>query len=99
VVLLHYAPVQNTVEGEPPEIFPFLGTSRLEEPLARHGVTAVFHGHAHRGTFEGKTATGIPVYNVSMPLMARRAPDKPPFYLFEVPAPSEPVESIEASGI
>jgi Icc-related predicted phosphoesterase len=86
IALLHYAPIQETVEGEPPEIFAFLGCGRLGEPLHRYGVTAVFHGHAHRGTPEGKTSGGIPVYNVAMPLMKRRWPDRPPCRILEVPA-------------
>jgi hypothetical protein len=53
---------------------PYLGSSRLEEPINRYRVTAVFHGHAHRGAVEGRTATGIPVYNVAMPLLARLTP-------------------------
>ena len=73
IVLLHYSPVVSTVEGEPPEIFPFLGSSRLEEPLARYGVTAVFHGHAHHGQPEGRTSQGAPVFNVSLPLLQRMA--------------------------
>ena len=84
IVVLHYAPIQATVEGEPEAIFPFLGTSRLEEPLARYPVSAVFHGHAHRGTLEGRTMSGSPVYNVAMPLLKRDFPDRVPFYLFEV---------------
>ena len=56
IVLLHYAPVRATVEGEPPEIFPFLGSTRLEEPINRFRVSACFHGHAHNGTVEGATA-------------------------------------------
>jgi Icc-related predicted phosphoesterase len=82
--VLHYAPIQATVEGEPPEIFPFLGCSRLEGPLARHPVTAVFHGHAHHGRAEGQTANGIPVYNVSLSLMRQVQPDGPPFRVLEV---------------
>jgi Icc-related predicted phosphoesterase len=85
VAVLHYAPIQETVEGEPPEIFPFLGCSRLEEPLNRHGVAAVFHGHAHHGKPEGRTLTGIPVYNVSMPLLRAAYPEQPPFRILEVP--------------
>ena len=85
VVLLHYAPVKATVEGEPPELFAFLGSSRLEEPLARYPVTAIFHGHAHKGTFEGMTRNGTPVYNVAMPILGQRFPDRPPFYLLELP--------------
>lgn len=77
IVLLHYAPIVDTVVGEPPEIYAFMGSSRLEEPLGRLGVTAVFHGHAHKGKAEGRTATGTPVYNVSLPLMTRLAPERP----------------------
>jgi Icc-related predicted phosphoesterase len=84
IALLHYSPIRATVEGEPPEIYPFLGSSRLEEPLNRYGVTAVFHGHAHHGTFDGKTRGGVPVYNVAMPLLRQIFPTHPPFYLFTV---------------
>lgn len=85
VVLLHYAPIQTTVEGEPCETFPFLGSSRLEEPINRYGVAAVFHGHAHHGTPEGHTREGIPVYNVSAPLLKKHYPEQPPFRIFSVP--------------
>src|SRR3954468_13707130 len=85
VAVLHYAPIRGTVEGEPPEIFPYLGSSRLEEPINRYRVNAVFHGHAHRGSAEGKTTTGVPVYNVAMPLLARVNPNRPPFLIVEVP--------------
>lgn len=83
VVLLHYAPIEATVEGEPREIFPYLGCSRLEEPLGRYSVTAVIHGHAHNGQLEGKTSTNVPVYNVSYPLMKRITPQRP-FLVLEV---------------
>jgi Icc-related predicted phosphoesterase len=86
IVLLHYAPISETVEGEPPEIYPFLGSSRLEEPINRFKVFAVFHGHAHHGRAEGHTSLGVPVYNVSLPLMRSLAPDGPAFRLIEVPA-------------
>jgi Icc-related predicted phosphoesterase len=85
IVVMHYAPVRDTVEGEPPEIFPFLGSSRLEDPLTRFEVTAVFHGHAHKGAPEGKTSSGIPVYNVAHAVLKANYPDRPPFRLFEVP--------------
>lgn len=85
VVLTHYAPILQTVVGEPAEIIPFLGSSRLEEPLNRYGVTAVCHGHAHHGTLEGRTLAGIPVYNVAMPLLRRLCPGRPPLKIFEVP--------------
>jgi Icc-related predicted phosphoesterase len=85
VAILHYSPIPATLEGEPPEIFPFLGSSRLEEPLNHYPVTAVFHGHAHAGNPEGQTSSGIPVYNVSMPLLKRTYPDQPPFRIVEIP--------------
>ena len=85
IVLLHYSPVRTTVEGEPPEIFPFLGSSRLEEPLNRHPVTAIFDGHAHHGQPEGRTQRSVPVYNVAMPLLQRSFPDQPPFRLETIP--------------
>ena len=92
IALLHYSPIQATVEGEPPEIYAFLGCGRLGEPLHRFGVTAVFHGHAHRGTPEGKTSDGIPVYNVSLPLLRRHWPDRPPCRILEVPLAGKPAE-------
>jgi Icc-related predicted phosphoesterase len=85
-VLLHYAPIQATVEGEPPEIFAFLGSSRLEEPLNRYPVSTVFHGHAHRGLPEGRTKGGVAVFNVAMPLLRRSFPERPPFRLVEITA-------------
>lgn len=65
LAVLHYAPIADTVAGEPPEIFPFLGSSRLAETLDRFPVSAVVHGHAHRGTYEGRTPAGTRVYNVA----------------------------------
>jgi len=84
VVLLHYSPIAATVEGEPREIYPYLGSSRLEEPLNRYPVDAVFHGHAHHGTLEGKTVGGVTVYNVSLALLQRTFPDAPPFRVIEL---------------
>ena len=86
VVLLHYAPIQATVVGEPSEIYAFLGSSRLEEALHRHSVQAVFHGHAHNGTPEGRTENGIPVYNVALPVMKRLRPEEP-FRTLEIRVP------------
>jgi Icc-related predicted phosphoesterase len=85
VAVIHYAPIEATVVGEPPEIFPFLGSSRLEEPLNRYEVTAAFHGHAHHGSPEGRTAGGTVVYNVALPLLKAVQPDQPPFRILEVP--------------
>jgi Icc-related predicted phosphoesterase len=85
IALMHYSPIQQTVEGEPPEIYPFVGSSRLEDPLNRYPVTLAFHGHAHRGQLEGATASRVPVYNVSMPLLARMFPDRPPVRIFSLP--------------
>jgi Icc-related predicted phosphoesterase len=85
VALLHYSPIRATVEGEPLEIFPFLGSSRLEEPLNRCPVSAIFHGHAHHGTAEGKTSRNIPVYNVSIRLLQQKYPDQPPYHVVDLP--------------
>lgn len=84
IAVLHYAPIRATVENEPVEIFPFLGCSRLEDPLNRYPVTAVVHGHAHNGAPEGRTSGGTPVYNVSLPLLRKTAPDHPHFRIIEV---------------
>ena len=83
IAVLHYAPIQATVEGEPREIFPYLGCSRLEEPLTRYPVSAVFHGHAHHGQPEGRTSTNVPVFNVCMSLMREVFPERP-FRLIDV---------------
>jgi Icc-related predicted phosphoesterase len=85
IALLHYAPIPDTVEGEPCEIYPFLGCSRLEEPLNRYPVTAIFHGHAHHGKPQGQTKSGIPVYNVAVSVLRQAYPDRPPFLLHRIP--------------
>lgn len=85
IAVLHYAPIQATVEGEPPEVIPFCGSSRLEEPLDRYRVSAAFHGHAHHGTVEGRTRGNVPVFNVAMPLLKRTYPDREPFKLLKLP--------------
>jgi Icc-related predicted phosphoesterase len=93
VALLHYAPIRETVLGEPEEIFAFLGCGRLEEPLNRYGVSAIFHGHAHRGAPVGKTAAGIPVYNVALPVMRQVDANALPVKIIELPvAPCAPAE-------
>ena len=85
IAVLHYSPVHQTVQGEPEEIVAFLGSSRLEEPIDRYRCTAVFHGHAHRGSLQGETKTKIPVYNVAMPLLLASNPGQPAFRVVEVP--------------
>jgi Icc-related predicted phosphoesterase len=66
VAVLHYSPIEGTIEGEPPAIFQYLGSQRLCEPIDRFDhVKAVVHGHAHHGTYEGRTPRGTPVYNVA----------------------------------
>ena len=83
VAILHYSPIAETVVGEPPEIFPFLGSSRLAETIDHFDVNVVFHGHAHHGTFQGKTMRGTPVYNCCMQLMQGINPEQP-YALVEV---------------
>ena len=69
VVVLHYSPVMETVQGEPEQIFPYLGCSRLAEVVDRHGANLVVHGHAHHGKQSGKTVGGVPVHNVALTLL------------------------------
>jgi Icc-related predicted phosphoesterase len=96
LAMLHYSPIEATVRGEPVEIFPFLGSSRLEDPLTRYPVDAVVHGHAHRGSTEGLTSNGTPVYNVAMPLLRRSFPDRPAFRIFVLPR--QAAEAAQRSG-
>jgi len=84
IALLHYAPVSATVKGEPLDIYPFLGSSRLAEPLSRRKVSAVFHGHAHAGTLQGALGD-IPVFNVAKPVLHTN--NKQRFHLFEIKKP------------
>lgn len=82
VVVLHYAPIAATVAGEPEAIFPFLGCSRLAETIDRFdGIAAVFHGHAHHGTFEARMPNGVPVYNCARMI---EKPGGRPYFIFEV---------------
>jgi Icc-related predicted phosphoesterase len=83
IAVLHYSPVKDTVIGEPEVIYPFLGSSRLAEPLNRRQVAAAFHGHAHVGALEGQTSGGVRVFNVSKPILLKSG-YKYPFYVFEV---------------
>ncbi len=85
IAVLHYSPIQATVEGEPPEIIAFMGSSRLEEPIDRYRVSTVFHGHAHHGTLEGRTKGNAVVYNVAVPLLRVKFPDQQPMRVIEVP--------------
>ena len=86
IVLLHYAPCGETLEGERRDIWAFLGTDRLAAPILEHNPDLVLHGHAHAGTFEGRVGE-VPVYNVSVPVMGED------FWVFEMTgsrrAPSE----------
>jgi Icc-related predicted phosphoesterase len=92
IALLHYSPIRETVIGEPEAIYPFLGCSRLAEPLNRKNVLAAFHGHAHIGSLEGKTSSGVRVYNVAKPIL-QKAGYPNPFFIFEVDQVAEPVPS------
>jgi Icc-related predicted phosphoesterase len=83
IVMLHYAPTQQTIEGEAPGIWAFLGTDRMAAPISEHEPDLVLHGHAHAGTFEGAIGD-VPVYNVSVPVMGRD------FWLFELEASAAP---------
>jgi Icc-related predicted phosphoesterase len=82
VVLLHYAPIRQTVKGENPEIYPFLGSSHLEATIDHFGASVVFHGHAHNGNIEGKTVGNVPVFNVALPVLVRS--DANQFFLYKL---------------
>lgn len=91
IAIMHYAPLAATVEGESPELYPFLGSSRLLEPLQRNKVVAVFHGHAHMGQYEGQSMDGTKVWNVSLPVLARQGQPYP-VHLMEVEAVEDVAE-------
>lgn len=82
IALMHYSPLKETVIGESEEIYPFLGSSRLAEPLIRQNVVAAFHGHAHIGSLQGEVS-GTKVFNVAMPIL-RNAGYQVPFFIYEV---------------
>lgn len=84
VVLLHYSPIPGTLEGEPEQIYPFLGSSRLLEPIDTLRPGVVFHGHAHHGSYRGRTPGGVPVLNVARHVLDREGLA---FHIHEVPAP------------
>ncbi|RJR48225.1 MAG: metallophosphoesterase [Desulfobacteraceae bacterium] len=71
VGVLHYSPISATLQGEEPELFPFLGSSLFADALDRQGTNAIVHGHAHKGSPEGRTSNNTPVYNVSQFVQAR----------------------------
>ncbi|HEY7767855.1 metallophosphoesterase family protein [Longimicrobium sp.] len=99
VVLLHYAPIMDTVMGEPEQIFPFLGNDRLVEPIDRFKAAVAFHGHAHHGTFSGKTPGGVPVFNVSL-VRVREDAKHDMFYVHEIPIPAESeTERVSEPGV
>jgi uncharacterized protein len=83
IVVTHYSPVVDTCKGEPQEIYPYLGSSRLSEVMDRFGAKFAVHGHAHHGALEGKTTGGIPVYNVAMSLL-QKLPGASPYRVFDV---------------
>jgi Icc-related predicted phosphoesterase len=83
VAITHYAPVLETVVGEPEPIFPFLGSSRLGRVIEQHRPNLALHGHAHHGTFAAASAAGVPIHNVALPILRRRQ-EAHPFVVFEI---------------
>jgi Icc-related predicted phosphoesterase len=71
IALMHYSPVRETLRGEHPELYPFLGSYQFAEACDRAGVHLVLHGHAHHGSEHGSTPAGIPVRNVALPVLRR----------------------------
>lgn len=84
VVLVHYSPVVDTLEGEPEQIYAYLGSSRLLEPIETLGADVVLHGHAHHGRYSGRTPSGIPVFNVARHVLEGEGLD---FHIHEATAP------------
>jgi Icc-related predicted phosphoesterase len=72
IALLHYAPIAETLKGEAPEIYPFLGSKLLGSAIDAAGADLVIHGHAHHGVEHGATPAGIPVLNVAQPVIQSR---------------------------
>ncbi len=78
-VVMHFSPIKDTLQGELSELYPFLGSTRLEEVIDRYKVNAVFHGHSHFGFPTGRTEKQIAVYNVAYPLMQKNNIKRPYF--------------------
>jgi Icc-related predicted phosphoesterase len=93
VVVLHYAPILESVMGEPEPILPFLGSSRLLQPIETIGANVVFHGHAHHGVLEAATPSGIPVFNAAYPLLREH---QLRFAKWTAPAPERRKEARQA---
>lgn len=83
VVVMHYSPIRATVADEPADIMPFLGSTRFEQVIDQYGASVVFHGHANLGPHEGRTAKGIPVFNVALPLLENNF-SREPYKIFEL---------------
>lgn len=97
IALLHYAPIVGTVIGEPEQIFPFLGTDRLAEPLDRYEVKVAFHGHAHAGAFRGVTIGGVPIFNVALPLLRKEGAGEM-YFVHEIAIPEDAPSAAEAGA-
>jgi uncharacterized protein len=87
IALLHYAPVADTLQGEPHEIWTFLGSDRLAAPILEHRPDLVLHGHAHAGTLQADL-DGVPVFNVSVPVMGQD------FWIFEMSGAAQSATTI-----
>lgn len=82
VAVTHYSPVAETLAGEPQPIHPFLGTTRLAAAIDEGGASLAVHGHAHHGALAGKTPGGVPVWNVSLPVL--KAAGRGPYLVLDV---------------
>ena len=90
IVLLHYSPAVETLEGEPAGIHTYLGSARLAIPIAEYQPDLVVHGHAHAGAFEGRIGD-TPVYNVAIHVTGRD------FWIFDLEVERRHAE-IEVQG-
>jgi Icc-related predicted phosphoesterase len=98
IVLLHYAPIPDTLVGEPEVIFPFLGSSRLLPPIDSLGADVVFHGHAHTGVLEAHTPAGVPVFNVAYPVLVAAGRGPILVHRVRVPEPAPAMAGVAGPG-
>ncbi len=77
IAVTHYSPARDTLAGEKPELYPFLGSYLLGATIDACAVDLAVHGHAHHGTERGITPGGTPVRNVAMPVL------RTPFSVYE----------------
>ncbi|MEV6655006.1 metallophosphoesterase [Streptomyces sp. NPDC051219] len=93
IALTHFSPVPDTLAGEPPEIYPFLGSYLLAEAMDTAGADLAVHGHAHLGTEHGMTVGGVRVRNVAQPVIDRA------FAVYHVPVRGQDASRTDGQSV